>query len=191
LQQFFSLLVKLHLLTCTSFCKMFDLSSHLCLVVTALATFPLLVEGVFAPCESFSSYVSGSQYFYAYTFVNSSVTFTAARNQCQALHPMSDLISIRDQLVWNWANLTIKINSPVTNSSWIGLLQNSTLVEPAGNWYWADGSSTSKYIVTWRSGEPNNFFSTENCGEFQPPGYNDQECSKQRTSICEVDGDNH
>jgi hypothetical protein len=127
-----------------------------------------------------------------YKLVNDSkLGFDGAESACEKMHPDSNLVIIRDTLVWNWVNLTFYNNNK--SYIWIGLNQTSQVSEPAGNWFWLDGSSDYTYVMTWRtlsSGvaiEPTNTFGNENCAEFSY-GYNDDVCTYAYNFICEING---
>ncbi|KAI1887285.1 hypothetical protein AGOR_G00188670 [Albula goreensis] len=65
------------------------------------------------------------------------------------------------------------------NSVWIGLTDR----ENEGTWKWVDGTTlTTGY---WRSGEPNNAGSGEDCAAMHPEGWNDLPCSDTTCWVCE------
>ncbi|KAG9330605.1 hypothetical protein JZ751_022367 [Albula glossodonta] len=62
---------------------------------------------------------------------------------------------------------------------WIGLTDS----DEEGTWKWVDGTTlTTGY---WRSGEPNDSGSGEDCAVMYPDGWNDLPCSNKAYWVCE------
>ncbi|CAB1313684.1 unnamed protein product, partial [Coregonus sp. 'balchen'] len=68
---------------------------------------------------------------------------------------------------------------------WIGLTDRET----EGSWKWVDGTPLT--IQYWKSGEPNNYGSGEDCAErrliYSNPeqNWNDAPCDQLKLGICE------
>ncbi|KAI1887302.1 hypothetical protein AGOR_G00188890 [Albula goreensis] len=62
---------------------------------------------------------------------------------------------------------------------WIGLTDSNE----EGTWKWVDGTT----LITgyWRSGEPNNVGSGEDCAVMHPEGWNDLPCTNKAYWVCE------
>jgi hypothetical protein len=170
--------------------------SMISLLLSILSGLVLLSDGVFAIgfCNMsnsvFSLSTSGYLYFRSPQRVFSS--FATAQNFCRSTHPDARLAILRDanatySLLYLWSYYTY---------SYVGLVQNSTAVEPAGNWFWLDDTPYGYWSGgTWNSSQPNNNGSNsneQNCAVTDNYGaLNDVECNTTLFSVfalCEVHG---
>ena len=112
--------------------------------------------------------------------------WTSAQKHCQTL-PAGQLAIPESKSEYEFLSGIVP-----SDGAWIGLRQNRQDQEPAGGWSW-DGMSVGQgYPLTdvWGTGEPNNFDSSEHCGEMDSRGsqnnMNDENCNEKRTFICQI-----
>jgi hypothetical protein len=139
-----------------------------------------------ASCSAFDTYLNDSPFTFMYKYMNTTLSFDAAELACENLHPDSNLVIFRDSFVYSWARSVVAAKAS-SAGLWIGFSQTSTVAEPAGNWFWLDGSNVSSPL-TWSSGQPDNSGGSENCALLFSGGGFDFPCSTQRGFFCEVNG---
>ena len=69
------------------------------------------------------------------------------------------------------------------NSIWLGGSDR----EIEGEWRWESNAELIDMNKFWESGEPNDQNSSEDCLVLGNHEFNDQDCSKTRVSVCELD----
>ncbi|MCP4805196.1 MAG: C-type lectin domain-containing protein [Proteobacteria bacterium] len=103
-----------------------------------------------------------------------------------------ELAVIEDAAENSWATSTLLTYSS-SHWWWIGFHDRNATSgqEPASGWEWVDGSTVS--YDNFASGQPDNYWSNEDCGHLYPSGYwNDMDCDRsswggsQLYYICEA-----
>ncbi|KAJ8342040.1 hypothetical protein SKAU_G00319680 [Synaphobranchus kaupii] len=104
-------------------------------------------------------------------------TWSESRNDCQARG--ADLVTINNREEQVFLSGFMK-----TNHFWIGLSDRNK----EGDWTWVDGTSLTSGF--WKTGEPNDYGSNEDCATSEPQAkpdknWNDMPCSITRNWVCE------
>jgi hypothetical protein len=137
---------------------------------------------------SYATYsFSSTGYLYFRSPQASYTSYSAAQNFCKQTHPDAIPAIMRDY------NSTRALYYLIDWNAFVGLVQNSTLVEPGGNWYWVDGKPYGYWYGSWDNGQPNNANSGQNCActDSNYMVLNDVECSQATAqyyyyALCEV-----
>ncbi|XP_073725579.1 C-type mannose receptor 2-like isoform X1 [Misgurnus anguillicaudatus] len=101
---------------------------------------------------------------------DSSVSWRDAQTFCRQHH--TDLISVRNQIENEQIQKIMKDKN--ISEVWIGLFRDS--------WEWSDESESG--FRNWHPSEPNHP-DTEKCVEYNPGQWNDVDCSKSYTFVCQ------
>ncbi|KAJ8246197.1 hypothetical protein GJAV_G00264780 [Gymnothorax javanicus] len=105
-----------------------------------------------------------------YYFSTNSTTWEKAREQCVAMGANLAMTKTKEELQF--------LAKEGKGKYWLGLND----ITSEGTWKWLDGSSPAAGL--WASGEPNNQFDREDCGETAGE-LNDVPCDVKRRWICE------
>ncbi|MEA2014215.1 MAG: DUF1566 domain-containing protein, partial [Thermodesulfobacteriota bacterium] len=115
-----------------------------------------------------------------YELVRSSCTWSQAKANCESKGGYLVTISSAEE-----NTIAGNLSQQAGNSAWIGFTDSSW----EGHWRWVTGEPA--VYTNWRSGEPNNSWGGEDCGEIisksLPYTWNDNNCSRSQYYICEYD----
>jgi len=128
------------------------------------------------PCDV--EYYS-SDYLNPYMFCSSAQAWTTAQSECDSYG--YHMLTIDDATEDSWVDTTA--DSYSTSKWWFGLNDRDS----EGTFTWEDGSSST--YTNWRSGEPNDSNSNEDCAQLNrwtDGTWNDEPCSSSFYYICEA-----
>jgi hypothetical protein len=134
------------------------------------------------------NWVLGDDFYFQ--FVNSIVTWDAARTYCRQL--------------WNGTSGTNPVDLAILNTSrnllacsasgdrWIGCSQDSGSIEPDFGWKHVDGTAVDFTKTLWITAEPNNAGGTEGCCLLKDTTgrLNDGTCGNTFAFVCGIPGMN-
>ena len=121
-----------------------------------------------------------------YRYFGAASTFAQSQAACAAWSANAFVVAINTAAEQDFV---FSLKPTADEPMWIGAVRNRSL--PGLVFAWADGSSSAAY-ANWRSGEPNDFRSSENCvvmGRRDTVGvgsqWNDAVCSFVLPFVCE------
>jgi hypothetical protein len=159
-------------------------------IVVLVASQCLIAHAAPSVCSGFAP-VTDSPFPFAYAFNPTLAKWSNGDSGCSTLNPGARLGSIRDRLVHTLVlDYATNVNYP-----WVAARQTSSLSEPAGNWFWSDGSLPNgteydpRYFL-WAQGYPMDtpFMNCARMGD-SPPGLVDDQCAYDYDLFCEVHGE--
>ncbi|XP_027035001.2 C-type mannose receptor 2-like [Tachysurus fulvidraco] len=101
-----------------------------------------------------------------YIYINNTLTWSEAQSYCRTYH--TDLVSVKDET----ANSLI--GALTSGWTWTGLFRDS--------WKWIDHTKIS--VITWQSGEPDNYMENETCGYVNNSQAADEQCTELMPFFC-------
>jgi hypothetical protein len=137
----------------------------------------------FTDCSSFNYRAPNSSYPYIFVKLTVNLSFANALTACKGIHDNSNLMIARD----SYTASLMRSLSPSFSPKWIGLYQANQLVEPAGNWFWIDGSPIDAHYKDWAYYEPSGGAGAD-CGSSHDMGFHDIACDTSMYALCEVYG---
>ncbi|XP_047665740.1 C-type lectin lectoxin-Enh6-like [Tachysurus fulvidraco] len=96
------------------------------------------------------------------------MSWTEAQTYCRTFH--TDLASALNQT----DNDLLQQIARDQGASWIGLFRDT--------WKWSDGTEPTNLL--WDSGQPNNYYRNEDCGDLYRRSFTDRDCTETYYSIC-------
>eukprot|EP00057_Strongylocentrotus_purpuratus_P029711 XP_011684185.1 PREDICTED: macrophage mannose receptor 1-like [Strongylocentrotus purpuratus] len=110
------------------------------------------------------------------------ITWDQARTYCQIMGGDLASFQTKEEEAYIVSSYTPIDPDTAKYGFWTGLNDKSR----EGGFQWSDG--VALVYLNWDSGEPNDFDSSENCGEmyFTGRGWNDLSCSATRSFLCKV-----
>ena len=110
--------------------------------------------------------------------------WNSAKSACEAL---GSSLALPNSKAKSREFLQLFNGAGASNELWIGLYRDP---KNERRWLWVDGSIV--YITSWRTGEPNNVGSNEDCGAILMRSgeskWNDATCYASLPYICEING---
>jgi hypothetical protein len=138
-----------------------------------------------------------------YLILTDKMSWSDARTECEyrAGHlnggDLASINSYDESRYLQSEQISVIVGHPLTNCFCSGMVENGGLVDSCwigmstqndrGAFDWSDGTAVA--FTNWNDGEPNNVNNNEDCVEVLLGLWNDDECNRTRSAICEKKGE--